>query len=309
MKRFVLLILLVPCFTLGVMTLPGTSQEKNDNDTKKEVGKKNKDKKEKKKPTLTVRYLAHSMFQITTSKGTKVVFDPHMIEEYRAEKQSVKADIVIVSHNHNDHSQVNTRIEKLPKMQTLVGVQGSEKMQRWTLVKNKKINDVKIDMVAAYHDETEGRDRGKVALTIVQADGYNILHLGDLGHRLKPNNLRDIKNIVKNIDIVMIPVGGIYTINGSGAIDVVKQLKPRYAIFPMHYGTPVFDYCLTEEEFVEGFREKQVVRTKSTVYKFQVGAQAPDRPQIVVLNWQQPEMQRQKPKKKEKKGGGARRID
>ncbi|MGF1579999.1 MAG: MBL fold metallo-hydrolase [Gemmataceae bacterium] len=295
MKRLVLLILIVPCLTLVVQALPQEAQEKKGKDTKKEVDKKNgKDKKENKKPTLTVRYLAHAMFQVTSSKGTKIVFDPHMIDEYRAEKQSVEADIAIVSHNHNDHSQVKTRIKPRPKMQTLVGVQGGERMQRWTLVKKKKIKDVQIDMVATYHDEVEGRDRGKNALTIVRVDGYSILNLGDLGHTLTRANLRNIKNIVKQVDIVMIPVGGIYTLNGDGAIKVVKQLEPRYAVFPMHYGTPVFDYCLTEEEFVEGFREKQVVRTKSTTYKFQVGAEPPARHQVVVLNWQQPENQKKK---------------
>ncbi len=291
MKRIMLLTLIVPCLALVVLAMPPAAQEK-----------KGKDKQEKKKPALTVQYLAHAMFQVTSSKGTKIVFDPHMIDEYGAEKQSVEADIVIVSHNHNDHSQVKTRIKPRPKMQTLVGVQGGEKMQRWTLVKKKKIKDVQIDMVATYHDEVEGRERGKNALTVVRVDGYSIINLGDLGHRLTKTNLRHIKNIIKNVDIVMIPVGGIYTINGEGAIAVVKQLKPRYAVFPMHYGTPVFDYCLSEEEFVEGFKLKQVVRTKSPSYKFQVGAKAPGQPQVVVLNWRQPKMQKQNKKKKDKKG-------
>ena len=82
--------------------------------------------------------------------------------------------------------------------------------------------------------------RGKVGVFIIEVDGWKIVHLGDLGHLLTPSQLKRIGPV----DVLMIPVGGIYTLNGSEAKKVVEQLKPKEYIFPMHYGTKVFDAVL-----------------------------------------------------------------
>jgi L-ascorbate metabolism protein UlaG (beta-lactamase superfamily) len=107
--------------------------------------------------------------------------------------------------------------------------------------------DVKIRTVGAYHDAKEGADRGKIAVFIVEVDGWRICHLGDLGHILTPAQLKRIGQV----DVVMVPCGGIYTLNGSEANKVVDQLKPKEYIFPMHYGTSIFDDILTAEEFLD----------------------------------------------------------
>src|SRR5206468_8512605 len=88
---------------------------------------------------------------------------------------------------------------------------------------------------------------GKNTIFILEVDGWKIVHLGDLGHQLSPNQIKRIGPI----DVLMIPVGGIYTINGSEAKKVVEQLKPREYIFPMHCGTKIYDELLPPTEFVQ----------------------------------------------------------
>src|SRR5207253_3218783 len=105
----------------------------------------------------------------------------------------------------------------------------------------------KIRTVGVYHDEVEGMRYGKNTIFILEVDGWRIVHLGDLGHLLTPAQLKQIGPV----DVLMIPVGGVYTLNGSEARKVVEQIKPKEYILPMHYGTAIFDDLLSPAEFLE----------------------------------------------------------
>src|SRR5947207_14950640 len=100
---------------------------------------------------------------------------------------------------------------------------------------DEKFRDVRIRTVGVYHDSTQGMERGKCAVFILEMDGLRFVHLSDLGHPLSAEQVKKIGPV----DVLMIPVGGVYTLNGSEAREVVNQLKPRQYIIPMHYGTPV----------------------------------------------------------------------
>src|SRR5438105_11530675 len=93
----------------------------------------------------------------------------------------------------------------------------------------------------------EGLQRGKNTVFIIEVDGWKIVHLGDLGHLLTPKQIKAIGPV----DVLMIPVGGVYTINGSEAKEVIAQLKPRQYIIPMHYAVKGFDELLPADEFLE----------------------------------------------------------
>src|ERR1017187_4344392 len=123
------------------------------------------------------------------------------------------------------------------KPKVLRGLKGTDLKATWALIDETIDKDIKIKSVGVYHDDQEGIIRGKNTIFIVEVDGWRIAHLGDLGHILTPPQLKRIGQV----DVVMVPVGGIYTLNGSEANKVVEQLKPKEYIFPMHYGTSIFE--------------------------------------------------------------------
>jgi L-ascorbate metabolism protein UlaG (beta-lactamase superfamily) len=132
-------------------------------------------------------------------------------------------DLVTVSHNHSDHNAVSLAAGKPLVFQA----QGGEWPQVSTTVKG-----VGVRSVGVYHDTQQGAARGKNAIFIFDFNGLRIAHLGDLGHTLTPEQL----NQVGPVDVVLIPVGGFYTIDARTALQVVLQLNPRVVI-PMHYKT------------------------------------------------------------------------
>jgi len=199
---------------------------------------------------LTVSWHGQSFFSVTSTKGTVFVFDPHAIPEY-GRLQGVKPDIIMVSHNHNDHTQVGIfdnvkeKGDKAPKI--IRGLtQGEDGRETWNIV-DENFKDLHIISVGAYHDELKGMKHGLTALFIVEVDGWRICHLGDLGHDLSPKLLKAIGPV----DAVMVPCGGIYGLNGNEARRVVDQLKPKHYIFPMHIGNARYDDLLPVDEFID----------------------------------------------------------
>jgi L-ascorbate metabolism protein UlaG (beta-lactamase superfamily) len=227
-----------------------------------------------KKPTL--RWHGQSFFVLETSQGTRVVFDPHAIDAYG--RNVVKGDLVLISHLHNDHTQVDA-VDN-PKKKVINGLTANGRKTDWNAV-DEKFRDVHIRSVATYHDNSQGLEKGKNAVFIVEADGLRFVHLGDLGHALTDEQVKRIGPV----DVLMIPVGGVYTLNGTEAKKVVEQLKPRLYIIPMHYGTPVFDDLLPVTEFLEDQPADDIKRFPRTNQLAIDAASKPPRPVIAILNW------------------------
>jgi L-ascorbate metabolism protein UlaG (beta-lactamase superfamily) len=172
----------------------------------------------------------------------------------------MKADLVLMSHLHDDHTQTHV-VDNLKDLQkdglvinALKKVGDKEEYER--IDKPKKVKDVTIRNVGVYHDDAQGLKRGKNGVWIIEADGLKIVHLGDLGHQLTEDQLKKIGEV----DILMVPVGGVYTLNGIDAQRVVEQLKPRHYVIPMHYGTAVYDSLLPIKSFIEDVPETQINR-------------------------------------------------
>jgi L-ascorbate metabolism protein UlaG (beta-lactamase superfamily) len=231
---------------------------------------------------LSIRWHGQAFFEITTSAGTKIVIDPHAIEAF-GERNHIKADLICISHLHTDHMQVevieNFDPRKAKDMIRLGLVQEKNKKPEWNIIENEKFKDVKISTVGLYHDDVKGMTRGKNSAFILEVDGFRIVHLGDLGHLLTKDQIKKIGTP----DILMIPVGGVYTINGTEAKKVVEQLKPKYYILPMHYGVKGYDALLTADEFLEDEKPEHI----RNELKIDVGAKAPEKPKIVMLGWEQ----------------------
>jgi L-ascorbate metabolism protein UlaG (beta-lactamase superfamily) len=227
--------------------------------------------------TVTLRWHGQSFFEIETSRGTRIVLDPHAIDAYG--RITVRGDLVLISHYHNDHTQVEV-VEDRAKAKIIVGLRGSGKKIDWNLV-DETIRDVHVRTVGVYHDGAEGMERGKNAVFIIEVDGLRIVHLGDLGHLLTEGQIKQIGPV----DVLLIPVGGVYTINGAEAKKVVEQLKPTQYVVPMHYGTEVFDEMLPVDEFLEDQNPAAVKRFKNTNKLVIESGVKHDSPIIVVLNW------------------------
>jgi L-ascorbate metabolism protein UlaG (beta-lactamase superfamily) len=231
-----------------------------------------------KKPTL--RWHGQSFFDLETSKGTRVAFDPHAIEAYG--RIIVKADVVLISHLHNDHTQVD--VIDNPKKKIIQGLTGTGRKVEWNPV-DEKFKDIRIRAVGVYHDNAQGLEKGKNAIFIVEADGLRFVHLGDLGHLLTPEQIQKIGPV----DVLMIPVGGVYTLNGTEAKKVVAQLKPRLYVIPMHYGTKAFEDLLPVDEFLEDQpRENIKLFPRSNALTIEPDFK-PAQPVVAVLNWKRGE--------------------
>jgi L-ascorbate metabolism protein UlaG (beta-lactamase superfamily) len=198
--------------------------------------------------TMSIRWHGQSFFEITTTKGTNIVIDPHAIEVYP--RVQTKAELVLMSHLHDDHTQTHV-VENLKDLmkdgRVLNALKKTADMKEdWDPI-DKQVKDVHIRDVGVYHDDAKGLKRGKNGVWVIEADGLKIVHLGDLGHQLTDDQIKKIGDV----DILMVPVGGVYTLNGIDAQRVVKQLNPRHYVIPMHYGTKVYDELLSVSSFID----------------------------------------------------------
>jgi L-ascorbate metabolism protein UlaG (beta-lactamase superfamily) len=229
---------------------------------------------------ITIRWHGQSFFEVISPAGLRIVLDPHAIENYG--RITVQADVVLLSHNHNDHTQVNV-VENLKKAKVIRGLtedKGDGRRVDWNAI-DERIKDVSIRSIGTYHDNMSGLMRGKNTVFVLDVAGIKIVHLGDLGHALTSEQLRRIGTV----DVLMIPVGGVYTINGSDAKEVVQQLKPRRYIIPMHYGTEAYDELLTAAEFLDEQKEGTVRKYTTNELTIDPKEVVPKDPQIAALNW------------------------
>lgn len=225
---------------------------------------------------LTIRWFGQSFFQVTTSSGTRIVFDPHAIEQYP--RQMVPADLVLISHPHLDHATLNY-IPNRDKAKVIAGIGGTARRQEFIAV-DEKFRDCQIYNVSLFHDKDNGMLRGRNSAFVVEVDGLRICHLGDLGHELSDRQLKRIGEV----DILMIPIGGIYTLNGTDARAVVEQIQPKRLILPMHYGTKAFQELLGPEEFLDGL-EGVERRLDTNELTLDAAAPIPPKPRVVLLGW------------------------
>jgi L-ascorbate metabolism protein UlaG (beta-lactamase superfamily) len=180
---------------------------------------------------MKIKWLGHSCFKITSSKGTRILTDP-FDDNVGYRIPSVEADIVTTSHNHYDHNYVDC-------------VRGNFEVISKT--GDYSIKDIIIKGIHTYHDSENGSKRGDNSVFVFEMDGMRICHLGDLGHLLTQEQLDEIGKV----DVLFIPVGGNYTLDATGANAVINQLNPKITV-PMHFKTPALKFTLdTAENFIE----------------------------------------------------------
>ncbi|MEA3463849.1 MAG: MBL fold metallo-hydrolase [Patescibacteria group bacterium] len=169
---------------------------------------------------MIITWLGHSCFKIQDKAGpdgVTVITDP-FDKSVGLKAPKCEADIVTVSHDHYDHNNVSA-IRGNPYVIKSAG--------------EYEVKNVFIEGVESYHDDQQGAERGKNIIFRIDIDDMSVIHLGDLGHTLDAKQLDKLEGA----DILLAPVGGIYTIGAGKAVEVVSQIEPRIVI-PMHYKTP-----------------------------------------------------------------------
>ena len=162
---------------------------------------------------MKIQWLGHSCFLVETGEGSAVLdpYSPGSVPGFRL--PPLTADLVLCSHGHRDHGYARG-----------VALSG----QAATL---------RVEQIPCWHDDREGALRGPNIIHILEAEGLRLAHLGDLGHMLSPEQLA----AQGRIDVLLIPVGGHYTIGPDTAAALTKAIAPRIAV-PMHYRGPGFGY-------------------------------------------------------------------
>jgi L-ascorbate metabolism protein UlaG (beta-lactamase superfamily) len=211
---------------------------------------------------MKIKWLGHASFLITSDNGTRIITDPYktggdlMYGEVKG-----PADIVTVSHEHRDHNYTVT-------------VEGNPQILRG--VKSTEVKGIAFKEVASAHDVEQGRERGPNTIFYFEVDDVRVCHLGDLGHKLTDREVAEISNV----DVLMIPVGGLWTIDAKVATEVGKQLKAK-VIIPMHFRNARCNFPIaTVDDFLTG--KKNVIMADSSEIEFRAG-KLPVETQIIVL--------------------------
>lgn len=184
---------------------------------------------------MDIIYLGHSSFKFK-GKFASVVTDPFDPAMVGLKFSGVDADVVTVSHEHADHN----KSDLVNGVKKIVSGPGEY-----------EIMGVSIIGIPSYHDDKKGEERGKNTIYVFEMDGLRLCHLGDLGHDLTEKMLEEIGTI----NILMVPVGGEFTIDASKAVAVAQAIEANIVI-PMHYQMPgmkeeISSKLFTEEAFLK----------------------------------------------------------
>jgi L-ascorbate metabolism protein UlaG (beta-lactamase superfamily) len=214
---------------------------------------------------MKIKWYGHAAFLITSNDGTKIITDPYEPGAFGGQlsygKIKDQADIVLTSHDHADHNYTQD-LHGTPQV-----VKGSG---------SKTVKGISIKGISTYHDPSLGSERGANTIFAIKISDIQLCHLGDLGHLLSDKELADIGPV----DILLIPVGGFYTIDPQEATRVAEQIRPRILI-PMHFKTAKCAFPIAPvEDFLKG--NATIKRIKASEATFDK-ATLPQQMEIVVL--------------------------
>lgn len=163
---------------------------------------------------MEITYIGHSCFKIK-GKDLTLVIDPYKMEEVGYKLPKLEADVLLISHEHADHNNK----EGVTGYRLLIDAPGEYETK-----------GVFIYGLETFHDKKNGAERGKNVMYLIEIDGFNILHTGDLGHELSKETLEKIPSV----DVLLVNVGGFVAQDAEGASTLISELEPSFVV-PMHY--------------------------------------------------------------------------
>jgi L-ascorbate metabolism protein UlaG (beta-lactamase superfamily) len=210
---------------------------------------------------MEIIWYGHACFRLS-ARGIVVVTDP-FADEMGYERPRIRADVVTISHDHPGH---NNRI----------GFRGGPRF--FDGPGEYEVKGVFVTGITTYHDGRSGATRGRNTVFLFELDGVTICHLGDLGHVPPQTQVEALGDV----DVLLIPVGGVHSIDSSKASEVISLIEPRLVI-PMHYKTPKEEARLhTVNKF---FKEMGLTPPPSLPELKVTKSSLPDETQIVLLDW------------------------
>jgi len=214
---------------------------------------------------MEIIWHGHSFFEIKSKEDknqVKIAIDPFS-EEIGLKVPKLEADILLISHDHYDHNNKDA-------------ISGN-----YFLIDNPgeyEIKGVFVKAIKSFHDKKEGKERGENLIFKIETEGLGICHMGDFGQ--KQLNEKQIEEIGE-VDVLMVPVGGIYTISSKEAIKILEQLEPKITI-PMHYSLPKLKIKL---EPVDKFLKSLGIKSLTPQKKLSIKKEnlSPEEAKIVLL--------------------------
>ncbi|PJA40249.1 MBL fold metallo-hydrolase [candidate division WWE3 bacterium CG_4_9_14_3_um_filter_34_6] len=198
---------------------------------------------------MKITYLGHSSFSIkaktNTSEEITLVTDPFSKESVGINYKPQKADIVTISHDHADHNYTKNITGTAFTDYYLLDTPGEY-----------EIKGLRVFGIKSYHDDKEGTERGQNIIFVYDFPEARICHLGDLGHPLNSNQLE----LLEDIDILLVPVGGKYTVDTKLAMQIIESIEPKIAI-PMHYKTNNHNESYKDLATLEDFLKEAGINT------------------------------------------------
>ena len=195
---------------------------------------------------MIITWYGHSCFKIQS--GDLVVITDPFAKEIGLTPPRVRSDIVTVTHDHFDHANTETLAGE-PFVITGPG--------------EYEVKGVYIHGVETFHDSEQGAKRGLNTIYTINTEDITVAHMGDFGEdMIRPETADELGSI----DILMIPVGGTYTIDAKAAAKIVKQLEPRFVI-PMHYALKGLSFKL---DGLDAFLKEMGAGTVEPVEKFSI---------------------------------------
>ncbi len=210
---------------------------------------------------MILTYHGHSMFKIKSARGT-VVTDP--FEDYVGfAPPRLSADIVTISHAHPDHNAIDKISGTARRSNPFIITEPGEY----------EVGRISVFGTKTYHDTSEGSERGENIVYTVLADNIRVCHLGDLGHELNSDQL----DAIGHVDILLVPVGGTFTIDPEAAVKTIRALEPGIAI-PMHFKTDrhnqdVFADLKPLETFLKEYGVEPVPQPKLDISRSQISGE------------------------------------
>lgn len=215
---------------------------------------------------MIITWLGHSAFKLQgkgQSDTITIVTDPFNPEKTGLKLPRLEAEIVTLSHDHDDHNN-SEAVKGNPRILTGVG--------------EYEIKGVFIEGVPSFHDAEKGAKRGSNVIYRFEIEDLSITHLGDLGTELDNKQLESLEGT----DILLVPIGGVYTINAAKAVTVINQIEPRIVI-PMHYKVPGLKFDLDPlESFLKAIAIKPRQEEKLKISKKDLPQ---DNMEVVVLSF------------------------
>lgn len=213
---------------------------------------------------MKLTWYGHACFMLENAQGVRVATDPYD-DSVGYPMREISADAVLMSHSHHDHS----CRDMLAGNPLVLDERGQY-----------EVENVRITGFASFHDDRQGALRGKNVMNLIEMDGVRVLHAGDLGE------LPSVQTVEKigRVDVLLLPVGGTYTLTGEQAAQAAKAFDAAVTI-PMHYKAPCVAYPLTDEwpflasmGAMDAPHMAQLNLTPDSVRSL---------PRVVVMNWEE----------------------